>query len=395
MPATSMRVGVTARPVDGQQLYFVDDEGEAEAVRGLAGSAAITETQKSALETLGFEFAVTTAEVAAKRGKRRRQQGDEAEVREGAESAEAHAIEIDEHLIQQVVRVRMFTRTFPTSNVWVLHDGKQAALIDAGYGDDSSTNARIDYFKKELSEFDFRYIAITHHHFDHSSGGHKLREALRAETAINPVDEELLHTRSESNEDLPDEKEIAKRARVWHEEALNTSIDVQLSDGDEFRVGGLTVRAVHTPGHTAGHNCYWVEQTGTLFTGDNILGVGTSAIGPPPRGDMEQYLQSLLRMRELQSKLMAPGHGPVVIATADKVDELVDHRRTRDRQIIDLIERGYGSDRQIRRALYPEIQKGLRRAAGGQIRSHLARLVGQGDVTVEEGQREWKVALTR
>ena len=73
----------------------------------------------------------------------------------------------------------------------------------------------------------------------------------------------------------------------------------------------------------------------------------------------------------------------------------MDHRRTRDRQIIDLIERGYGSDRQIRRALYPEIQKGLRRAAGGQIRSHLARLVGQGDVTVEEGQREWKVALTR
>ena len=110
---------------------------------------------------------------------------------------------------------------------------------------------------------------------------------------------------------------------------------------------------------------------------------------------MEQYLQSLLRMRELQSGLMAPGHGPIVTATTDKVDELVDHRRTRDRQIIDLIERGYGTDRQIRRALYPEIQRGLRRAASGQIRSHLARLVGQGDVIVTEADGDWQVALTR
>ena len=176
---------------------------------------------------------------------------------------------------------------------------------------------------------------------------------------------------------------------------MNTQIDAPLADGETVQVGGLTVRAVHTPGHTAGHNCYWVEQTGTLFTGDNVLGVGTSAIGPPPRGDMEQYLASLLSMRELEAKLFAPGHGPVVTATGDKVQELLDHRRERDRQIIDLIDSGYETDRQIRRALYPEIQSGLRRAAGGQVRSHLARLVGQGDVTVEAGERDWKVALTR
>ena len=67
----------------------------------------------------------------------------------------------------------------------------------------------------------------------------------------------------------------------------------------------------------------------------------------------------------------------------------------RDQQIISLIERGYTSDRQIRRALYPELQKGLRRAARGQLRAHLARLVGQGKVTVEEDGKEWNVALTR
>ena len=214
---------------------------------------------------------------------------------------------------------------------------------------------------------------------------------------MNPLDEVLLHTPVESNEDLPDDPEITERARVWREEALHTPIDRTLVDGETFRIGGLTVRAVHTPGHTAGHNCYFVEETGQLFTGDNVLGVGTSAIGPPPRGDMQAYLDSLVRMRALQATLFAPGHGPVVRATDAKIQELLDHRATRDRQILDLIDKGYDNDNQIRRALYPELQKSLRRAAAGQVRSHLARFVGQGVVTVEEidGGKSWKVALTK
>ena len=298
-------------------------------------------------------------------------------------------------LIQHVVLVRILSHTFPTSNVWILHDGGEAALIDAGFGDAKSIAARTQYLTGALSNLNFKTIALTHHHFDHSSGGRQLRDALRADVAINAIDEVLLHTPTDGNEDLPDEEELTERAKLWREEALNTPIDFTLADGETFRVGGLTVRAVHTPGHTAGHNSYWVEERGILFTGDNVLGVGSSAIGPPPRGDMEQYLRSLLRMQELNSKLIAPGHGPTVTATHDKIQELLDHRATRDRQIIEAIERGYTTDRQIRRALYPEIQKSLRRAARGQVRSHLARLVSQGLVTVEEGDSVWTVALTR
>ena len=140
------------------------------------------------------------------------------------------------------------------------------------------------------------------------------------------------------------------------------------------------------------------SRTEWLWLACARFGVGTSAIGPPPSGNMEQYLQSLLRVNELNAGLFAPGHGPVVTATAAKVKELLDHRAERDRQIIALIERGYDTDRQIRRAIYPEIQKGLLRASRGQIRSHIARLVGQGMVAVDEHAEDgkaWKVALTR
>ncbi|MDG1840372.1 MAG: MBL fold metallo-hydrolase [Dehalococcoidia bacterium] len=307
---------------------------------------------------------------------------------------------IDQHLVQHVVAVKMFSRTFPTSNVWILHDGNEAALIDSGYGDAPSIDARREYFGKNWADTKFVRIAMTHHHFDHSSGGRQLRDMLRADTAIHPLDEALLHTPlgpAEGNEDLPDDKVITDRAEVWKKEAFETPIDVTMADGEQFKVGSLTVTAVHTPGHTAGHNCYYVEETGQLFTGDNILGVGTSAIGPPPSGNMGNYLDSLRRMQELQAKLFAPGHGPVVTATAAKVQELLDHREIRDRQIIDIVEKGYDTDQRIRRALYPEIQKGLRRAAHGQVRSHVARMVGQGIMEVDESEDGsiWTVRLTK
>jgi len=355
---------------------------------------AVKNVQKSA--TKAAASVVKRARGATKR------KGKATKVEDDQPKVETFAREINEHLLQHVVVVRQLSRTFPTSNLWVLRDGNEAALIDAGFGDDLSIEHRRKFFEGDGSNFNVGTIAFTHHHSDHTSGGRRLREMLKAQTAINPIDEQLLHTPPNSegatmNDDLPDDKELADRAAVWREEAYNTPIDVPLVDGDTFKVGGLTVRAVHTPGHTAGHNCYFVEETLTLFTGDNVLGVGSSAIGPPPHGDMQAYLDSLVRMRELQSKLFAPGHGPVVTATDAKIQELIDHRATRDRQIIDLIDHGYTTDRQIRRALYPEIQRGLRRAASGQVRSHLTRMVGQGIVTVDEADEGniWNVALTK
>ncbi len=327
-------------------------------------------------------------------GIRRGKRGTPSDGDNSTEQVESHATRIDKHLVQHVVRVRLFTRTFPTSNVWILHDGDDAALIDAGFGDDSSVSERIAYLGRELPSLRVGTIAITHHHADHSSGGRRLAEALDAEIAINPLDEILLHTPHESNEDLPDERELDERSMVWRKEALATPVHRPLADGESFRVGKLTVRAIHTPGHTAGHTCYLVEETGVLFTGDTILGVGTSAIGPPPAGDMGQYLASLERIGELGASIFAPGHGPIVRETDAKVRELIEHRLGRDRQILDLIDRGYHSDRQIRRGLYPEIQHGLRRAAHNQVRAHLVRLADLGTLRIEQGKQEWHVERT-
>ena len=62
---------------------------------------------------------------------------------------------------------------------------------------------------------------------------------------------------------------------------------------------------MHTPGHTAGHLCVLLDEGNVLFAGDNVLGVGTAAIAPPPHGDMAEYIRSLRKMQALDATLAA------------------------------------------------------------------------------------------
>src|SRR4030095_981713 len=73
--------------------------------------------------------------------------------------------------------------------------------------------------------------------------------------------------------------------------------------------------------------------TGSLFTGDAVLGRGTSVIDPP-EGDLTAYLRSLRRMRELAPRTIYPGHGPVALRALAKLDEYLDHRAMREGQVL-------------------------------------------------------------
>jgi glyoxylase-like metal-dependent hydrolase (beta-lactamase superfamily II) len=124
-----------------------------------------------------------------------------------------------------------------------------------------------------------------------------------------------------------------------------------------------------------------------LFSGDNALGMGTTAISPPPRGDMARYIESLRRMQALDAALLCPGHGPIVHEPNRKIQELIDHRRERDEQVLALLQEGKGTLTQLVRGIYPELERRLERMARGQILSHLYKLEREGKVAMrEEGE---------
>jgi glyoxylase-like metal-dependent hydrolase (beta-lactamase superfamily II) len=158
---------------------------------------------------------------------------------------------------------------------------------------------------------------------------------------------------------------------------------VRLSDGEALSVGGLHLRAVHAPGHTAGHLCVLLEEERVLFAGDNVLGVGTAAIAPPPQGDMAEYIRSLRKMQSLDAALLLPGHGPPVKEPRRKIQELIDHRQQREDQIVGLLAKGKDDVKSLVKAIYPELDKRLVPMAQGQVISHLHKLQSDGKVTLE------------
>jgi glyoxylase-like metal-dependent hydrolase (beta-lactamase superfamily II) len=275
-------------------------------------------------------------------------------------------------------------------NVYLVVDGGQGALIDAGYADEGSLQARLEYLRG-IPELKVDHIVLTHHHIDHASGAPLLRQATGARICLHPREDRVLRDWKENApQDLPPAGSLEERVRAWRHEAARATADRLVEDGDTIAVGAVTIEVIHTPGHTLGSICLYVREERALFTGDTVLGLGTVAISPPPHGDMGLYLQSLERLKRYDAALLLPGHGPPVQDVGRKLQELIDHRHERERQILAALGRGRGTLSALLDDIYPELDRRLLNMARGQILAHLAKLEGEGRV-VRRGKGEGAV----
>lgn len=80
-----------------------------------------------------------------------------------------------------------------------------------------------------------------------------------------------------------------------------------LTDGQEIKVQGATVKIYHTPGHTTDHVVLTLIEENILFSGDCILGEGTAVFE-----DLYTYMKSLNRILELKPNVIYPGHGNII-----------------------------------------------------------------------------------
>jgi glyoxylase-like metal-dependent hydrolase (beta-lactamase superfamily II) len=189
-----------------------------------------------------------------------------------------------------------------------------------------------------------RTIVITHRHGDHAPAAIPLKRMTGAQ--------------------------IAAPAGVLDD------VDRRVADGDV--VDGLEVIA--TPGHTREHVCY-LTVDGDLFTGDTILGAGTTTIFPPD-GDMGDYLRSLRKLRARNPRRIFPAHGPTRDDAVALIDEYIAHRLEREQQVLGALAAGARTTAELRERIYPELDPRLRGAAEIQITAHLTKLI-------EEGRVQW------
>ncbi len=160
---------------------------------------------------------------------------------------------------------------------------------------------------------------------------------------------------------------------------------IPLRDGERFRGAGYTLQAIHTPGHARDHLCFYLEEEKALFTGDLILGVGTTVI-PAEGGDLSDYLDSLRRIDTLDLERIYPGHGPVIDEPHRKIAAYLEHRIQRERQVIAELAGGRKSAAEIVRTIYRDYPTHLHGAAEQSVLSHLFKLEREGRVARSMGE---------
>jgi ribonuclease/clavin/mitogillin len=276
-------------------------------------------------------------------------------------------------------------------NVYLVVDGGQAALIDTGYPDEASIKPRLEYLQGIAGPsagsgqaLKLSHILVTHHHVDHCGGALALHRATGAPICMHPTEARLLSQwRAAVPQDagIPAEPQtLADRLRSWRRATAQTTADCLLQGGDTVQVGGVTIEVIDTPGHTLGSISLYLRQEGVLFTGDTVLGLGTVAIFPPPHGDMAIYMQSLERLQTYDAALLCPGHGPPVRDVARKLQELIDHRREREQQILAAVGEGRGRLETMLADIYPELDRRLVGMARVQLLAHLHKLQSEGKI---------------
>ncbi|WP_460468646.1 MBL fold metallo-hydrolase [Calidifontibacter terrae] len=233
--------------------------------------------------------------------------------------------------------------TLDGTNTWVLHSAStaQVVVIDPGPIDDdhlTATQAAVEELGAEVA-----LTLVTHGHHDHDEGvprwvertGSGVRGAGRGAAFIA---------------------------------------------GERIRVGDIDLEVLLTPGHTSDSVSFvWADQR-LLFTGDSVLGRGTSIVAFPD-GNLRDYLASLDVLHAAATSTaarLAPGHGPVHEDAAGVIDHYRTHRAQRLDQVRAALAAGDADADDVAQAIvervYAQVPREVWPAAEATVRAQLAYL---------------------
>ncbi|MEV7993414.1 MBL fold metallo-hydrolase [Streptomyces sp. NPDC086077] len=239
--------------------------------------------------------------------------------------------------------------TLDGTNTWLLSepDSAVAVVVDPGPLDEGHLRNVVDTAERAGKRV--ALTLLTHGHPDHAAGAARFAELTG--TKVRALDPALR---------LGDEG---------------------LGAGDVVKAGGLELRVVPTPGHTADSLSFHLPADRAVLTGDTVLGRGTTVVAHPD-GRLGDYLGSLRRLRSLTVDdgvhTVLPGHGPVLEDAQGAVEYYLAHRAHRLAQVETAVEDGYRTPSEIVAHVYADVDRSLWPAAELSVRAQLDYLVEHG-----------------
>jgi ribonuclease/clavin/mitogillin len=275
--------------------------------------------------------------------------------------------------------------TGPGTNTYLVGTGKKRLLLDTGSGHDEYMPV-LEEALARVGCTELEGIVLTHAHPDHIGGVNQ----VRGHFGNMPVYKLPWPTDKGITGPGGDVSPIA----VSNPDTLADGPMELLGDGDVVETEGACLRAIFTPGHAPDHLCFIIEEEQNLFSGDNVLGVGTTVI-PVESGDLSDYMDSLERVLAEVPNQIYPAHGPRIDEGVDKIREYIEHRLTRERQVLAALEAGDRDAMTMVKRIYVGYPETLHTAAAQSVTSHLKKLEREGRVLSEgaaEGQRIWTLS---
>lgn len=178
------------------------------------------------------------------------------------------------------------------TNCYLLTDdvtGK-TAVIDPGFDNVELTGAVLAAGAENVTA-----ILLTHGHFDHIMGVASIKRITHAKVYI--YSDDMM---------FPTDNSLNLSSMMMPAPTGTFTADATLNDGDVIELGSLSIRVMHTPGHTIGSCCYLVENA--IFTGDTLM-KGSCGRTDFPTGSYPQMADSLQKLRNLEGDYhIYPGH---------------------------------------------------------------------------------------
>lgn len=144
---------------------------------------------------------------------------------------------------------------------------------------DPADNGEYLLDQAEMRDYYISGILLTHGHFDHIYAINDLKRHRDIPVYACAAEEKLL-----ADPEL-------NRSAAWAK-PYAVKADVLLNDGDEFDLAGFHIRMIHTPGHTAGSCCYYIEDEKVLFSGDTLF-AGSYGRTDLPTGSQTAIVKSI------------------------------------------------------------------------------------------------------